>query len=340
MTENNSNDAVKTKALVAIRCITYNHEAYIRDALEGFIMQKTNFPFVAIVHDDASTDGTADIIREYAAKYPDIIKPIYETENQYSKHDGSLGRIMTAACEATGAKYIAMCEGDDYWTDPLKLQKQVDFLETHPDYSMCFHKAIVHYEDGLKPSDISVFANRIKDNNSNFQNHLLANLETRDYEVLEYAKSWFTPTASVMFKSKCLQSIYTKKIAECKDFYFGDIPLWFTCGVQGKIFGFKEPMSCYRIQNTGINRAVNSVPVHKRLKVYRAYISIFPDPIKSFYKNKTAKEAIFAISVLKKGDIRESLKILKICFEIAPYGSLREIILYPYTITRNLITQK
>ncbi|MDE5714067.1 MAG: glycosyltransferase, partial [Muribaculaceae bacterium] len=71
--------------VVAIRCCTYNHEPYIRDALEGFVMQKTDFPFVAIVHDDASTDRTAEIIREYAEKYPDIIKPIYETENQYSK---------------------------------------------------------------------------------------------------------------------------------------------------------------------------------------------------------------------------------------------------------------
>ena len=127
--------------LVAIRCITYNHGSYIRDALDGFVMQQTDFSFVAIVHDDASTDNTAAIIREYASRYPDIILPIYETENQYSKHDGSLRRIMNNACAATGAKYIALCEGDDYWTDPLKLQKQVDFLESHPDYSLCFHNA-------------------------------------------------------------------------------------------------------------------------------------------------------------------------------------------------------
>ncbi len=129
---------IEQKPLVAIQCITYNHEPYIRDALEGFAMQKTNFPFVAIVHDDASTDKTAEIIREYAEKYPDIIKPIFETENQYSKKDGSLGRIMKEAIATTRAKYIAMCEGDDYWTDPLKLQKQVDFLESNPDYGMCY----------------------------------------------------------------------------------------------------------------------------------------------------------------------------------------------------------
>ena len=126
------------KVLVAIKCLTYNHEPYIRDALEGFVMQKTNFRFVAIVHDDASTDGTANVIREYAEKYPDIIKPIFETENQYSKKNSSLTKIMAKALEATGAKYIALCEGDDYWTDPHKLQKQVDFLEAHPEYGMCY----------------------------------------------------------------------------------------------------------------------------------------------------------------------------------------------------------
>lgn len=116
------------KILVSIRCLVYNHEPFLRQCLDGFVMQKTNFRFEAIVHDDASTDGSAAIIREYAEKYPDIIKPIYETENRYSKHDGSLGRIINAACRG---KYIAMCEGDDYWIDPLKLQKQVDILEHH-----------------------------------------------------------------------------------------------------------------------------------------------------------------------------------------------------------------
>lgn len=126
------------KYLVCIRCITYNHEKYLADALEGFVMQKTNFPFVAIVHDDASTDGTAGILREYAEKYPEIIKPIYETENQYSKHDGSIGRIMDAEIAKYNPKYIAMCEGDDYWTDPYKLQKQVDYMEGHEDVGLCY----------------------------------------------------------------------------------------------------------------------------------------------------------------------------------------------------------
>ncbi|MBP3763026.1 MAG: glycosyltransferase [Bacteroidales bacterium] len=126
---------------VAIHCVAFNQENYIRQCLDGFVMQQTTFPFHAVVHDDASTDGTADIIRDYAQRYPDIIRPILETENQWSKHDGSLLRIMEAACG--GSKYIAFCEGDDYWTDPLKLQKQVDFMEAHPDYSGCFHNVEV-----------------------------------------------------------------------------------------------------------------------------------------------------------------------------------------------------
>ena len=119
--------------MVSIRCITYNHEPYIRQCLEGIVIQQTNFRFEAIVHDDASTDGTASIIKEYAEKYPEIIKPIFETENKWSKRDGSLQRIMNEACQG---KYMAICEGDDYWIDPCKLQRQIEFLETHPNFSM------------------------------------------------------------------------------------------------------------------------------------------------------------------------------------------------------------
>lgn len=119
---------------VSIVCNVYNHEKYLRDALEGFVTQKTDFPFEVLVHDDASPDSSADIIREYEAKYPDIIKPIYQTENQYSQ---KIPINITYQIPRIRGKYVAVCEGDDYWTDPLKLQKQVDFLEAHPDYSLC-----------------------------------------------------------------------------------------------------------------------------------------------------------------------------------------------------------
>ena len=132
--------------IVSVICNAYNHEAYIRDALEGFVKQKTDFPFEVLVHDDASKDSTAEIIREYEEKYPEIIKPIYETENQYSKTDGSLTRIQYGRARG---KYIALCEGDDYWTDPQKLQKQVDALECHPEIDICATGAATETEGML-----------------------------------------------------------------------------------------------------------------------------------------------------------------------------------------------
>lgn len=125
--------------VVSIVCITYNHEPYIRQCLDGFLMQKTDFPFEVLIHDDASTDRTADIIREYEVKYPHIIKPIYQTENQFSK-GVKIG--LTYLYPNARGKYIAECEGDDYWTDPLKLQKQVDILEENPGYVICTHRYV------------------------------------------------------------------------------------------------------------------------------------------------------------------------------------------------------
>ena len=132
---NKSMKEEKKFIMVSIRCLVYNHEPYLRQCLDGFIKQKTNFNFEAIIHDDASTDGSAVIIREYADRYPDIIKPIFEKENQYSKGGMFINDIMNDACKG---KYFALCEGDDYWIDEHKLQKQVDFLETHCEYGLCY----------------------------------------------------------------------------------------------------------------------------------------------------------------------------------------------------------
>lgn len=124
--------------LVSILCETYNHENYIAAAIEGFLSQKTSFKYEILIHDDASTDKTAQIIREYELKYRDVIKPIYQKENKYSQ---GINVSEINAQRAIG-KYYALCEGDDYWTDPFKLQKQVDILEKNPNYSLCTHAAI------------------------------------------------------------------------------------------------------------------------------------------------------------------------------------------------------
>lgn len=121
--------------LVSICCITYNHAPFIRQSLEAMLMQE-GVDYEILIHDDCSTDGTTEIVKEYAAKYPDKIFPMYESESLYKKV--GLAGIDVPNYERAKGKYIAYCEGDDVWTDPLKLQKQVVFMEEHPDCSVCF----------------------------------------------------------------------------------------------------------------------------------------------------------------------------------------------------------
>ena len=224
--------------LVSIRCTVYNHEPFLRQCLDGFVMQQTSFPFEAIVHDDASTDGSAAIIREYAEKYPDIIKPIYETENQYRK--GTILKILDAAMHPK-SKYVALCEGDDYWTDPHKLQLQVDFLESHLDYSMCFHRAnTINHETG--------------EENNAFPGKVFRNIECRDYESTELFATWTVPTASMLYRKEC-QFYPLNHRYKC---LYGDIVRVLSSAEMGKVKGLDLMMSVYRIQPHGITFSSDS----------------------------------------------------------------------------------
>lgn len=131
---------MKNNIMVTVVMLCYNHEPYMRQALDSVVNQVTDFPIEVIVHDDASTDHSAAIIREYEKKYPDIIRPIYQTENQYSK-DVEIRRVFIDPM--IRGKYVASCECDDYWLDMNKLQKQVDFLEAHPEYSGTAHNCVI-----------------------------------------------------------------------------------------------------------------------------------------------------------------------------------------------------
>lgn len=160
--------------LVSICCLTYNHEKYIREALNGFLMQKTNFDFEILIHDDASTDNTQKIIQEYMNEHPALFKPIFQKENQRSKLGGGMNARFNHP-RALG-KYIAHCEGDDYWTDPYKLQKQVDFLEANEEYSICAHAVNKISENG---EFISVFSKPGSYSRIDFlHNHSISNLST------------------------------------------------------------------------------------------------------------------------------------------------------------------
>nr|BAG11528.1 putative glycosyltransferase [Mycobacterium intracellulare] len=132
---------------VSVVSVSYNHEAFIRETLDGIVAQKTDFPVEVIIADDASTDATPAIIRDYADRYPHLFRPILRSENV------GIHANVSAALSATRGEYLAICEGDDYWTDPMKLSKQVAFLDEHPEISVCFHPVQVLWTDGRKGSE-------------------------------------------------------------------------------------------------------------------------------------------------------------------------------------------
>ncbi len=267
--------------LVSIKCLVYNHEPFLRQCLDGFVMQRTNFPFHAIVHDDASTDNSAAIIREYAEKYPDIIKPIYQTENQYSKRDGTIRRLMNAAC--TG-KYIAICEGDDYWTDPLKLQKQVDFMENHPDYSMCFHSVKKIW------------------NTPDYSGEIFTDVEDRDYTGIENFIDCKSTTNSVLYRASVYESeLYNEYCEELAKYPFSDTILWLYIAAHGKLRGMSDRMSVYNRHPQGISYSwSSSIPLFKKLIE-------FYERVPEVFGKEYARAAKYQIDCYMRNCIRLSL---------------------------------
>ena len=242
--------------LVSVCTLAYNHAPYIRECLDGILMQKTNFAFELLIHDDASTDGTADIIREYEAKYPDIVKPIYQTENQYSK--GVKVSITYQFPRAKG-KYIALCEGDDYWTDPLKLQKQVDFMEANPDYGLCYTSInMLHLDKSFS-------------HEYNFSN---------DFEptINELMISNPICTLTTLFR----KDLYAKYIEEVEpqnqNWKMGDYPIWIWFALHSKIKYLNGITGVYR---RTIGSASNSSDKNKQLSFLLNVIDI-----KTFFKEK------------------------------------------------------
>lgn len=219
----------KKNMLVSIFCVSYNHEKYIRDVLEGFLLQKTNFPIEILIHDDASTDKTADIIKEYEIKYPYIIKPIYQDENQLSQ--GIRPNIKYNIPRASG-KYIAFCDGDDYWIDPFKLQKQVDFMEKNLKFVACAHNAKIMDETN---EDSKSFVN--------------FDMSKNIFTVDDFTKGEaYFHASSMLFRN----SVELTKAYKFLDKHKGD---WFRLIVfsqYGPIKYIDDVMSVYRIHDKGV----------------------------------------------------------------------------------------
>ena len=214
-----------TQPLVSVCCITYNHLSYISEAIDSFLMQETSFPFEILVHDDASTDGTEKIILGYAENYPGIIRSVIQTENQYSKAGLIVHRFLFPKAKG---KYIALCEGDDYWTDSTKLQKQVQFLEDHPEYVITYTNSQPFDEKGLVNIDFGG--------------------AKRDVSADELKKGIPMYTLTT-----CFRNVFREIPMDLLSAKLGDVIIWSVLGAYGKGKYLADILpAAYRVHKEGV----------------------------------------------------------------------------------------
>jgi glycosyltransferase involved in cell wall biosynthesis len=248
---------IKTDMVVSICCATYNHEKFIQQTLESLLMQDTNFPFEILVHEDASTDNTKKIIEEYKTKFPDIVKPIFQSINQKSIYKSGMNPRFNYP-RAIG-KYIALCDGDDYWSDKYKLKKQVEFLDANPECSFVFH-----------PSE------HLDKKNGTFKQHKLDFLP--NYGIVKI-KNLITQggkmiaTNSILFR----RELYTDIPGWALKAPVGDLPLTLVLASRGKVGYINEMMSVYRIQTdfswtkAMTDRKKKNEHFYKIIKMWRSF---------------------------------------------------------------------
>ena len=238
--------------IVSINCITYNHEKYIAKAIESFLMQKTNFDFEIIIGEDCSTDNTRKIVEEYVERYPDKIRMITAEKNVGARKN------VLRIHEASVGKYIAVCEGDDYWIDPYKLQKQVDYMENNPGCTMTFHNA-------EKINDISNKSEGVM---------LDSNIKSKQCGISEIIDLRFIPTASIVYRK------YTKD--NLPKWYMtaivGDLPSNLIVTSYGYAYYINEVMSVYRVGNSNSAMArwiVNQQNISDKIEHCKRFIEIY-----------------------------------------------------------------
>lgn len=266
--------------LVSICCLTYNHENFIKQTIESFLIQKTSFPIEIIIHDDASTDNTQKVIMEYVSKYPDLIKTIFQKENMYSKGERSFfGHYIFPSVRG---KYIALCEGDDYWIDALKLEKQINFLKNNPDCSICFH-ASRHIDEN---EQLRSFIHRPLIIPKNLKFSIRSAI---------LGGGGFMTTNSIVFVSsylKDLPSYYYKAPVE-------DLPLMLVLATYGSIGYLKDIMSVYRLRTEGSWSTKMNYSKEMRRKHHRAIVKMFHD----FDKSTHFKYSFFVFLKIWKNKI-------------------------------------
>jgi glycosyltransferase involved in cell wall biosynthesis len=304
----------KVDILVSIVCATYNHERYLESAINGFLNQRTTFPLEIIIHDDASTDGTAQIIKAYCKKYPKLIQPIYQTENQYS--NGFFKPTVYAAGFAKG-KYIAFCEGDDYWIDHNKIQRQVESLERNDDIDFSFHAAYLAV-DGEK--DLRI--------NWRYGKTRVITIS----ELLDAGAGSFAPTCSYVIRKRVLEKLppwfYTE--APVGDFFIERYG-----ALRGGAHYISEPMSVYRQLTPGswtLNVEGNQEVFKNYLRQMSRALDLmsedFADYPREFNKFYARYYLNYAVKELLLGQKKSFSELMMKSGQKWRYVSLRHMILY------------
>ena len=276
--------------LVSILCVTFNHKDYIRRALDSFLAQKTDFPFEIIIHDDASTDGTSDIIREYQARYPETVIPYIQTENQYSKPD--YHSMYDFIFPIARGKYFAHCDGDDYFSDPDKLQRQADYLEAHSDCSIVTHRALWHVEGTDGSRDFNYPAEE----------------KERDFSLREI----FVDGAGLFAtNSFMLRADVNKSVPDA--FYVrgvGDYTLLLYAATQGRCHYLPEVMS---VHNDGVpgSWTVNNMASPEKVIAQHNVVIDMLKTVDAHYEGKYHAEAAEAIA--KREDLRDAFHFRALC---------------------------
>lgn len=279
-----------TLPIVSICCQTYNHKDFIEEALESFLMQKTDFPIEILLRDDASTDGTAEICKEYAHKYPDIINLLAYEENQWQK---GVRPFIDNVKRAKG-KYIAICEGDDYWTDPNKLQRQVDCLKKNKEYSGVAAKSNVFYTDTKKK-------------------HINVNHNKSTITIQDLQKGLHFQTATLLFRSELTKHFENLPILS------GDKYLFLLVASYGKIHMFQDVMTVYRKHPGGLSHFVTSTQILTDVLIADKIKKHSEDFLPNEYKIHILEKVFLASSVIYFSDL---IKTTKIYFRITLFNKM------------------
>ena len=301
--------------LVSICCIAYNHEKFISKCIEGFLMQKTKFVFEILIHDDASTDNTQAIIKKYAKNNKELIITVLQEKNQWSKRKRIIREFLYPKVKG---KYIALCEGDDFWIDPYKLQKQVNFLESHPKYGLVRTDHDVLFDKTQKSFRYRNVYHDNKITSGDIYNDLL--IENT------------IGTLTVLYRKKILDDNFSSPFISGEMKYkMGDYPMWLLISLHSKIGYISDSTATYRVLESS---ASHFTDVKKKYEFLMSEFQVKFDFIKAFGCKKEVEEKIFKSYYkvkIKYGFLLEDFKMIKKYYKkllLISKPSLKERMLY------------